>query len=149
MVNLPEHHATIAPTAHAVDPQGLLQPRPLLIIPRQTSQPDEDHGALGGDFHCAPDIRPRYLENGQRWRCGSWWWRCPVQRRVVNVDAVLPAQPTDGIGEAHVLGLHQELHRTVADKAAVGVAVPRLGDARRPDDEVSVRLVIVEGAQGL
>ena len=46
--------------------------------------------------------------------------------------------------------LHQELNRpafVITDEAAVGVAVPRLGDARRPHDEVAVRSVIVEGTK--
>jgi hypothetical protein len=46
--------------------------------------------------------------------------------------------------------LHEELNRpafVIADEAAVGVAVPRLGDARRPHDEVAVRPVVVEWAK--
>ena len=45
--------------------------------------------------------------------------------------------------------LHKELNGTalmIADEAAVGVAVSRLGDARRPHDKVSVVLIIVERA---
>ena len=43
--------------------------------------------------------------------------------------------------------IHQKLNRTalmIAYKAAVSVAVPRLGNARRPDDEITVCPVVVE-----
>ena len=35
----------------------------------------------------------------------------------------------------------------IADEAAIGVAVPRLGDARRPHDEVAVCTIVVEWAK--
>jgi hypothetical protein len=46
--------------------------------------------------------------------------------------------------------LHEELNRTallVAHETAIGVSVSRLGDARRPHDEVAVVLVVMERAQ--
>ena len=43
MIYLPEHNASVSPTAYAVHPQCLLQPCPLFIVPRQVHQPIDEY----------------------------------------------------------------------------------------------------------
>ena len=150
MVYLPEHHAPILPTAHAIHPQCLLQPCPLFIVPRKMFQPIDEERLVATDLHRAPDIRPRYLHHRQRCWFRSWWrWRV-VQRYVVDWLVVLLTKPTDSIWKTEPFVLHKELHRTaflVADETAISVAMSRLWDARWPHDEVAVCPIVVERAQ--
>ena len=150
VIYLPEHYTPVAPTAHAVLPQGIIQPRPLLIAPRQLSQPIDEERLVGAELHRATDIRPRYLQHGQGWGCWSWWRWGIVQRHVIHRLVVLLSQPTDSVGERQPFVRHEELNGSalrIADEAAVGVAAVLLADGRGPHDEVAVVLIIVERAE--
>ena len=151
VIYLPEHYTPVAPTAHAVLPQGIIQPRPLLIAPRQLSQPIDEERMVGAELHRATDIRPRYLQHGQGWGCWSWWRWGIVQRHVIHRLVVLLSQPTDSVGERQPFVRHEELNGSalrIADEAAVGVAAPLLRHVGWSHDEVAVVSVVVEWAEG-
>ena len=125
MINVPEHHATIMPTAYAILPQRALHLLPLMLVPGQSPEPQREWVVVVVAHQLLHPVA-LHRQRWQWWRYGSRWrWR-PVDRDVVNVDAVLFSEIADGIREGHVLRIHQELNGTalgITDETAVGVAV--------------------------
>ena len=149
VVYLPEHHAPVLPSHHAVLPQRRLEPLKALGTPRQRIEPPYEQVVV------VPFAKPRHplSRNLQqrRWHgLGSWWrWRV-VQRHVIHWLVELLAQPADSVGVTEPFVLHEELDSVallVAHEAAVGVAASVVGDGRRTDDEVAVVLVVMERAK--
>ena len=149
MVDIPEYRATVMVTSHAILPECLLHALALVLIPRKSAKPKREWVLVIPTHQL---LHPAALHR-HRWqwrRYWSGWWWCPIQRNIINVDAILPADVANGIGKCHVLRVHQELHGTafgIAHKAAVGVAVILLADGRWPHDKVSVVAVFVKRAQ--
>ena len=127
MINVPEHHAPIMPTAYAILPERALHLSPLHVVPWQSPEPQSE-GVVVIVAHQLLHPLALHRQWWQWWRYRSWWRWSPVERDVIDIVAILFAKVADGIGEGHMLRVHKELHGTalcVAYEAAIGVAVVR------------------------
>ena len=57
----------------------------------------------------------------RRWTCWLRWRWCPVERYIIDIDAVFLAKVADGIGEGHV-GIVEGVDITVSNDATLTLA---------------------------